>query len=278
MSEGGRVSPTQALVDLVLDPRDPGYEEAAARRRNSPRHAAGERWLTALGCLVIGLALAIAWVHTHRGAPQALKVHQRLVDRVRVAAQTADDLDRQAATLGAQLNRLRTRALSDSTGLRQQLQRQELLAGALPVTGPGVRVTLGDPPATTAPSAAPTRGASIPTILTDRDVRSVVNQLWSDGAEAIAVNGIRLTPQSAIRFAGQAVLVDLEPIASPYVVDAVGDADTLDTGFAASAIASRYQTLQEADGIAFTFAQQKSLSLPAVAVPALRYASPGRGA
>jgi uncharacterized protein YlxW (UPF0749 family) len=109
-------------------------------------------------------------------------------------------------------------------------------------------------------------------------VRSVVNQLWSDGAEAIAVNGIRLTPLSAIRFAGQAVLVDLQPIASPYVIDAIGNADALDTGFAASAVASRYQLLQQADGIAFSFAEHKTVSLPAAALPALQYATPGRGA
>jgi uncharacterized protein YlxW (UPF0749 family) len=277
MSSGGRPSPTQALVDLVLDPRDPGYEEAA-RRRGGPRHAAGQQWLTALGCLVIGFALAVAWVHTHRAAPQTVRVHRGLVDRVRAADKTASALDQQAAELGAQLSRLRTRALSGGTALGAQLQRQQVLAGALPVTGPGLRVTLGDPPATTAASSAPSRGASIGTILTDRDVRSVVNQLWSNGAEAIAVNGLRLTPLSAIRFAGQAVLVDLEPIASPYVIDAVGNADNLDTGFAASAIASRYQTLQQADGITFSFTQRGSISLPAAAVPSLRYASPGRGA
>ncbi len=277
MTMPGPASPTQALVELVLDPRDPGYEEAAARRGARPRHAAVDRWLTALGCLVIGFALAVAWVHTHRSAPQAVKVHQGLVDRVRAAATTADGLGREAAGLGAQLSRLRTRALSDSSGLQHQLQRLQLLAGALPVSGPGVAVTLGEPSAKMGASAAPTRGASIGTILTDRDVRSVVNQLWSDGAEALAVNGIRLTPLSAIRFAGQAVLVDLEPITSPYRIEAVGAPDVLDTGFAASAVASRYQTLQQADGITFGFTEQTALNLPAAAIPTLRYASPERG-
>ena len=277
MTGDGRTSPTQALVELVLDPRDPGYEEAAARRAHSPRHAAADRWLTALGCLVIGFALAVAWVHTHRDDPQAVKVHDGLVARVRAAAQTVDDLDRQAAVLGAQLSRLRAKALSTSTGLRQRLQQQQVLAGTLPVSGPGLRVTLGEPPASSGPTATPTRGAAIATILSDRDVRSVVNQMWSDGAEAIEVNGLRLTPLSAIRFAGQAVLVDLQPIASPYVIDAIGSADRLDTGFAASAVASRYQTLQQADGIIFSFAEKTSLSMPAAAVAPLRYASPGRG-
>ena len=103
-------------------------------------------------------------------------------------------------------------------------------------------------------------------------MRSVVNELWADGAEAIAVNGIRLTPTSAIRFAGDAVLVDFQPIASPYVIDAIGDADLLITGFAASNVASRYQTLASARGIGFTFTVQHQLNLPAGSEPSPRYA------
>jgi uncharacterized protein YlxW (UPF0749 family) len=276
----GRTSPTQALVEFVLDPRDPGYQQAAARRGGAPRAPGADRWLTALGCLVIGFALAIAWVHTHRSAPQAAKVHDELVQRVRTAASAADALTGRAAALEARLSRLRARALGDNGALRQRLQRDQLAAGELAVTGPGLEVSLAEPAESAAPSAAPTepaRPTGIATILTDRDVRSVVNQLWSDGAEAIAVNGIRLTPLSAIRFAGQAVLVDREPITSPYVIDAIGDGDSLDTGFAASDVASRYQTLQTAAGVRFSFAEQSVLHLPAAAPAPLHYASAGSG-
>jgi uncharacterized protein YlxW (UPF0749 family) len=111
-----------------------------------------------------------------------------------------------------------------------------------------------------------------PGLLSDRDLRSVVNELWSDGAEAIAVNGIRLTPTSAIRFAGQAVLVDQQPITSPYVIRAIGSPATLDTGFASSAVASRYQTLVSAEGIRFSFGQLGSVTLPAAPVADPLYA------
>ena len=94
-------------------------------------------------------------------------------------------------------------------------------------------------------------------------MRSVVNELWHDGAEAIAVNDIRLTPTSAIRFAGEAVLVDFLPITSPYTVRAVGNAGDLVTAFAQSDVASRYHTLVSADGIGFSFDEKKKLTLPA---------------
>ena len=273
----GRPSPTQALIEMVLDPRDPGYQEAAARRGSAARHGATDRWLTALGCLVVGFALAVGWVHAHRGAPQAAKVHDALVRRVRTAATTADGLTRTAARLNTRLNALRARALPASAPLRQRLQSEQLAVGALPVTGPGLQVTLGDPAVQPSASAGPSRGAALATILTDRDVRSVVNQLWADGAEAVAVNDIRLTPLSAIRFAGQAVLVDRAPITSPYTIEAIGDPAALDTGFAASDVASRYQTLQAADGITFSFVEQRSLTFPAEAPGTLRYATAGSG-
>ena len=100
----------------------------------------------------------------------------------------------------------------------------------------------------------------------------MVNELWAVGAEAISVNDIRLTPTSAIRFAGEAVLVDFEPISPPYVIRAIGNADRLDTGFAASDVASRYQTLAGVEGIGFSFDERSRLQLPGAAVGTLAYA------
>jgi len=150
--------------------------------------------------------------------------------------------------------------------LQGQLARSQQIAGQTAVTGPGLKVTLAEPPAPT-PTADPGRVGTVPitatNILSDRDVRSVVNELWADGAEAISVNNVRLTPTSAIRFAGQAVLIDFQPITSPYTVRAIGEPDDLATSFAASEVASRYQTLAGAQGIGFGFSESRSLSLPA---------------
>ena len=268
---------TQALVDLVLDPRDPGYE-AAARRRGGGSHL--RRWydrpVVASGCVVIGFLLALAWVHTHRTAPAAAKVHDRLVQQVRDAKGRADGLAHAESALSSRLDRMRAAALPGSSALLRSLERSQLLAGTTAAVGQGIEVRLSEPTANPQSSELPGHAGRIPVttghILIDRDVRSVVNQLWSDGAEAIAVNDIRLTPTSAIRFAGDAVLVDFEPIDSPYVIDAIGDSERLITGFAASDVASRYQTLASARGIGFSFDQKSTLNLPAGAGASLRYA------
>lgn len=267
---------SQLLVDLVTHPLDPGYAAAAARRGTDPRPP---RWFdrpaVAVGCALIGFLLVVAYVHTHRGAPQAAKVHDRLVQRVRAAQSEGARLNSSLEALNATLGQLRAKAGLGT--LTKQLDKEQLLAGQLAVTGPGLEVDLKEPAQPTA-SASPGRGGATPigatNILTDRDVRSVVNQLWADGAEAISVNDVRLTPTSAIRFAGEAVLVDFQPITSPYVIRAIGNADDLATGFAASAVASRYHTLASADGIGFDFSEHSSMRLPANAGVLPRLARP----
>lgn len=262
------------LVDLVMDPRDPGYEAAAARRAGEPANNWYDRPAVAIGCVVIGFTLAVAYSHTNRSAPEAAKVHDALVKRVRTAEQLGSSLTKSAQSLSVQLNTLRAAALPGTSALERALAVAQLEAGATAITGPGLTVTLKDPAATTsaAPNGSRANSISADHVITDRDVRSVVNQLWSDGAEAIAVNGIRLTPTSAVRFAGDAVLVDFQPISSPYTISAVGNADNLATGFAESDVASRYQTLQSVKGIGFAFDEHPSLTLPASPTVALRYA------
>jgi len=276
-----RVNPgqftTQLLIDLASNPLDPGYAAAAERRGGAP--APNGRWhrgAVALGCALIGFMLVVAYVHAHRSAPQTAKLHNRLVSQVRSAQHTLASLSAQEQKLGADINAVRDEALGGESALNG-LNRSQLEAGLVAVTGPGLEVDLREPAKPTAsPSAGRGGTGSIAqtNILTDRDVRSVVNELWHDGAEAISVNRIRLTPTSAIRFAGEAVLVDFQPITSPYVILAIGNADDLATSFASSEVASRYHTLVSADGIGFDFTEHTRMSLPAGTSVTPRYASP----
>jgi uncharacterized protein YlxW (UPF0749 family) len=266
------------LTDLVNNTLDPGYA-AAARRRGTAPPTRWDHWskvAAAIGCLLIGFLIAVAWVHANRAAPAAARVHADLVARVRAAQQGDAQLAATAGALGAEADRLRDAALPSDGSVRREIDRDELLAGVTAVTGPGLTVRLADPPATTA-SAVGGRPGSTPlaatSLLTDRDVRAVVNELWHDGAEAIAVNDVRLTATTAIRFAGQAVLVDFRPVTSPYTIAAIGDRDALQTAFVDSAVASRYQTLSSARGVTFAFAPENRITLPASTAVAPRYAS-----
>jgi uncharacterized protein YlxW (UPF0749 family) len=263
------------LIELVNETLDPGYAAAAKLRDGQPEHAPWyARAASAIAAAMIGFLVVVAWVHVNRSAPESTKVHNALVDQVRSAQSAGDSLDAQERALADRVDALRNAALG--SGAPDDLANEELLAGTTAAKGPGLQVSLNEAKVTSTASVN-TRQGSIPiqqvSVLSDRDVRDVVNQLWSDGAEAIAVNNIRLTPTSAIRFAGEAVLVDFQPITAPYVIRAIGDSNALDTGFAASDIATRYQTLSAAGKITFNFDEEKSLSLPASAATTLQQAT-----
>ena len=91
----------------------------------------------------------------------------------------------------------------------------------------------------------------------------VVNGLWSAGAEAISINGQRLTALSAIRSAGQAILVDFRPLSPPYAVSAIGPSDSMRADFAAGSAGTYLHSLEDNYGIDSDILNVSSLSLPA---------------
>ena len=278
---------TSLLNELLTDHLDKGYAEAAARR--AARAAGGAephkpqrlaRLLLAVGLLLAGFLLATAYRATASQAPESERIRQALMRDVQSGTATSDRLQRQAEDLGVRLARERDTALATSeTGDRVARQVRELEAAAalVPVRGPGVTVLLGD--AATS-GQDPAGGDRIPAAtddsgrLRDRDLQSVVNALWAAGAEAVSINRERLAPTTTIRAAGEAILVDLFPLSSPYTIEAIGNPDTLLPRFADSAAARRYQSLVGVYGIRFSAHRSADLRLRAATGTDLRYAQP----
>lgn len=102
--------------------------------------------------------------------------------------------------------------------LAVRIQRLAALGGGAAVEGPGVVVTMDDSPSSRAPSGDPND-----LVVHEQDIQTVVNALWSAGAEAIAVNGERLSSISAVRCAGNTLLLHGTLHSPPYEIVAVGD-------------------------------------------------------
>ena len=157
-----------------------------------------------------------------------------------------------------------------------EVRRLEAAAAQVAVHGPGIEVVAGD--ATSREQVDPATGerVSVPAEdngrLRDRDLQSLVNALWAAGAEAVAIDGERLAPTTTIRAAGEAILVDLRPVQSPYTIAAVGDPETLLPRFADSEAARRYQSYTGLYSIQFTVRKVDDLRLRAGTGPELRYA------
>jgi uncharacterized protein YlxW (UPF0749 family) len=283
---------TSLLDDLLSDHLDKGYAEAAARRderaatgkpaADRPATAAWrDRVLLAVGLLLAGFLLAAAYRATAAQAPQSERARQALVHDVQQGSATSDRLQRQAADLSARLVRERDAALTTSeTGDRvaRQVWDLESAAALTAVRGPGITLLLGDAVAPDQADPATGDQVAVPPDdtgrLRDRDLQSAVNALWAAGAEAVSINGERLAPTTTIRAAGEAILVDLFPLSSPYTIEAIGNSDTLLPRFADSDAARRYQSLVGVYGIRFEVHRSAELHLRAATGTELRYAEP----
>jgi len=260
-----RRNPTPSLLTALLtDHLDPGYA-AAARSPGSPRRRAP--W-TAAGALAVGLVFGLAVVQA--GAPGTDAVRSGLVADVQAARRSTDELAARRAELTVTADGVRSTALAGNAqgqAALAELRRLQALAAATAVTGPGLQVTVTDTVATIRSGAGSQRG----TVL-DRDLQLVVNDLWAAGAEAIAVGGVRLNPTSTVRQAGGAMLVDNQPISSPYLVAAVGNSAGLQTQFVVSDAYLRMAAVAQVYGVGFTLQPSDRLSLPAAATAELRVA------
>ncbi|RFU42986.1 DUF881 domain-containing protein, partial [Actinomadura logoneensis] len=151
----------------------------------------------------------------------------------------------------------------------RDLAAAEAAAAARPAAGPALVVTLDDAPGEHGSDASEDDGR-----VYDQDLQSLVNGLWAAGADAVAINGLRLTPTTAIRTAGEAVLVDYRPLTGPYEVVALGSAGRLRAAFTGSDADRRLAALRDRYGIRYAVRTDDSARLPAAAPAAPRYARP----
>ncbi len=155
-------------------------------------------------------------------------------------------------------------------GLNAELQQARLIAGLVPLTGPGLVLQLDDANAPITPS-----GSQADYLVTARDVRTVVEELWLAGAEAIAVNSERVTGATAILDIGGSVLVNSAYLAPPYQISAIGPADLYDRLSASVGFVDFIKARAQQYGIGVSFAELKDVSVPAYAgTVRLRYARP----
>lgn len=152
--------------------------------------------------------------------------------------------------------------------LENQILRRH--AGLTALSGPGVVLELRD----SAPGARrpPDLPNAMSGIVHDFDVLNAVNALRAAGAEAIAVNGIRLGNQTAIAVVGPSLFIAGQKIDVPVKIEAIGDAAALDKKLAVPfGIVSEFKST----GLRVSLARAAQLRLPALQeAPKFRYARP----
>lgn len=277
-----------ALVrELARDALEDGYA-AAARDTARPRRFAGRGTVLLIGVGLLGLLLTVAVLQARSSAPQVAEEKQQLIDRIDTATARNDRLQARAGRLREQVSSLQNRLLAGSdTGseLRERLGALGVLAGTSRVRGPGLRIVVDDAsPATPGPGGTGSAGSggqgsggnsqpgSSGGRILDIDLQHLVNGLWSAGAEAVAINGQRLTAMTAIRGADRSITVDYRPLARPYVISAIGDPKALQARLIESPGGAWMLNLKGGHDVRFDITPKKALTLPADSGVQIRHA------
>ena len=261
------------LRSLLSDHLDPGY--AAAARAPRPHRRVDRLWQVAAAALVAAV-FALAWSQARATAPGVRESQQVLAASVRSAEAATDALTVRRNGLAADVDsERRSRLAGDASGrqLLGGLDQANYAAAATPVIGPGLTVTVTDPGVTRdLTDVSKQRVAGSRQVILDRDLQLVVNSLWLSGAEAISVGGVRIGPNVTIRQAGGGILVDNQPIASPYVILAVGPPHAMADTFDRSSGLQRLRLLESSYGVGVTVATGDGLTVPAGSVRDLNFA------
>ncbi|CAM5739388.1 hypothetical protein SALBM311S_02919 [Streptomyces alboniger] len=270
-----------SLLTNVMDHSlDDGYAEAAARKKANgtggmPKTLRAKLGLAA-GLVLAALVVTVGAAQARVAAPVVAKEREELVDRIDQETRAADKLEDSVDKLRGDVSTRQREALK-KTGESDKAELMDLLSGATEVHGPGVKLVVDDAKeATTGGDGDPreTAGFSDTGRVRDHDMQRVVNGLWASGAEAVSINGQRLTALSAIRAAGDAILVDNKPLVPPYTVLAVGDGKRLSTRFQNSPDGLYLHALQENFGIRTAISVEEDLRLPAAPSVIVRTAQP----
>ncbi|MGI5150791.1 DUF881 domain-containing protein [Plantactinospora sp. CA-294935] len=271
--QGKRTYAADFLTELFQNPLDPGYADAAERRRRSAPatgwRRSTPRAVTLVTLVVLGLLLAMAYRQTVAAEPSRSKARAGLVSQIKQREAETAALTERADRLRAEVLRQRDAALSGSAAAN--LRNLEAATGLGRVRGDGLVVRVADAPEE--PDAVTGAGGTNLGRVLDRDLQDIANALWSGGAEAVSINGQRLTATSTIRAAGGAILVDFKPVIGPYEVSAIGPGQ-LERRFRDSAAARLLDSVSEEHGMSFEFRRVDDLTLPAATEPRLRYATP----
>lgn len=185
-------------------------------------------WHLALTLTLVALGFLVATqVRASRVLSTQVQVPTRnvyaMATLLREERQARQALEEQVMQLRKQLENYEGTASQGRNVAESMTKEVETLRTALglkAMQGPGVTVRLDDP-------QVQVRGGP-PVVVTYQDVVSVINELWAAGAEAIAINGQRITATTGFSQVGGTVVVNLQRLNQPFVIAAIGDPATLE--------------------------------------------------
>ena len=240
---------------------DVDYARAVAERPDGASRR-GSLVVPAVVLVVLGLLVSLSLLQNRDAASIEQAERVELIEQIEEAQTEVAATNQQVETLRddiADIQGTNEDLTLRGESLLDEVSRARMLVGQEPVRGPGLRITVDD-------AKDAVEGGTV----LDSDLQELVNGLWQAGAEAVAINGNRLGPTTAIRTAGNSVNVNFRALTPPYVVTAIGDPDTLPARFSETRGGQSWADLETNYGIRFDTETVPTLVLPGAPAGRLR--------
>jgi len=211
--------------------------------------------------VVLGLSGLLFTVSAQLAPDDEARHAEDLASVVADESERVEELSTEASALDDQISGLSGAVETDVPTRGGDLRRREaVVTGAWPVSGPGLSVALED-----APSSSLEVEGAVPDdlVVHQQDVQHVINALWAGGAEAMTLQGERVTPTSAFRCSGNIMLLHGKVFSPPYVVEAIGDPESLQAALDSSPGVAIYQQYVDWIGLGYAVDRFESTDMPA---------------
>ena len=163
---------------------------------------------------------------------------------------------------------------ADPTAARQ-VATLAPVAGAAPLRGPGLRVSLDDAPALKPGQTRPSWLTPDDLVVHQQDLQAVVNAFWRGGADAVQVMDQRIVSTSAVRCVGNTLILQGRVYSPPFLVSAIGDPAKLRAALAVEPGVQLFKEYVKQAGLRWSMDDVKRLTVPAFAgALQLTYAEP----
>lgn len=222
-------------------------------------------WQLTLGAALLALGFLIAAQLASEGPRVRYTSQERtpLLETALDLTADQDELKAQILELREQIGELEAAGEGSAVLARElndQLEEARIAAGLVALAGDGIVLLVEDSDA-----PLPDDGTLSEYLVSAADLLTITDELWLAGAEAIGINGERLTVVSAIVDIGGSVLVNSAYLAPPYQVAAIGPPDLLDRLSASEGFVDLLRARSEAYGIRIQVAEPEVVDIPAYA-------------
>lgn len=228
-------------------------------------------WQVTLSAALLVLGFLIAAQLAAEGPRVQYTTQERspLVETALGLQQQQDVLKARILELRTKIGGLEAQGPGSAASLKQlyaDLEQARIGAGLIGLSGPGVVFKLED---------ASQPGAGADSLVTAHDIRVLVEELWLGGAEAVSINGERVTVTTAVLDIGGSVLVNSAYLSGPYKVSAIGPSDLYERLQQSASFRAFFVDRVQGAGLGLSVAELDEVDLPAFAgTVSIRFGQP----